>query len=83
MIVAIAEPHPDTVAKYNEWFEHEHMYAAVLAGPGAFAANRYMATRTLRQRRYPVDGGVFADVAQGSFVALYFLAPGAIEEHFA
>ena len=83
LIVAIAEPHRDTIATYDEWFEAQHMYDAVLVGPGAFAANRYVATRDLKARRWPLDGGVFADPSIGSFVALYYLAPGSAEEHFA
>jgi hypothetical protein len=83
LIVAIAEPHRDTVATYDEWFEAHHMYDAVLVGPGAFAAQRYVATRDLKALRYPLDGAVFADAAIGSFVALYYLAPGSAEDHFA
>lgn len=83
LIVAIAEPHRDTIATYDEWFEAHHMYDAVLVGPGAFAAQRYVATRDLKALRRPLDGGVFADASTGSFVALYYLAPGTAEEHFA
>jgi hypothetical protein len=83
LMIAIAEPHRETLAEYNQWFEAEHMYDAVLVGPGAFAANRYVATRDLKRLRYPLDGGVFADPALGSYVALYFLAPGTADEHFA
>lgn len=83
LIVAIAEPRRDTIATYDEWFEAHHMYDAVLVGPGAFAANRYVATRELKALRHPLDGGVFADASTGSFVALYYLAPGTAEEHFA
>jgi hypothetical protein len=83
LLIAIAEPHRETLADYNRWFEAEHMYDAVLVGPGAFAANRYVATRELKGLRYPLDGGVFADPSLGSYVALYYLAPGTAEEHFA
>jgi hypothetical protein len=83
LLIAIAEPHRDTLAEYNRWFEAEHMYDAVLVGPGAFAANRYVATRDLKRLRYPLDGGVFEDPSLGSYVALYYLAPGTAEEHFA
>jgi hypothetical protein len=82
LMIAIAEPHRDTLAEYNRWFEGEHMYDAVLVGPGAFAANRYVATRELKALRYPRDGDVFADASLGSYVALYYLAPGSADEHF-
>ena len=83
LIVAIAEPFRDSIETYDEWFEGHHMYDAVLVGPGAFAAQRYVATRDLKALRYPGDGGVFADASTGSFVALYYLAPGTAEAHFA
>lgn len=83
LLVAIAEPHPERVHEYNQWFEEEHMYDAVMVGPGAFAANRYVATRRHKLLRHPDDGGVFADSSQGSYVGLYYLAPGTAEEHFA
>ena len=83
LLIAIAEPHRETLAEYNRWFEAEHMYDAVLVGPGAFAANRYVATRDLKQSRYPRDGGMFADPSLGSYVALYYLAPDTAEAHFA
>jgi hypothetical protein len=83
LIVAVAEPHRSTIAEYHRWFEEEHMYDAVLVGPGAFAANRFVATKDLKALRQPLDGGVFADPTIGSFVGLYYLAPDTAEEHFA
>jgi hypothetical protein len=83
LIVAIAEPHREVLAEYDRWFEAEHMYDAVLVGPGAFAGRRFVATRELKALRRPLDGGVFADAGTGSFVALYYLAPGSADEHFA
>ncbi len=81
-MIAIAEPHRETLERYHRWFERDHMYSAVLIGPGAFAANRYVATRALKDLRYPRDGAVFARVDAGSFVALYFIAADRVEEHF-
>jgi hypothetical protein len=83
VLIAIAEPHRETLDTYHRWFERDHMYSAVLIGPGAFAANRFVAPRPLKELRYPVDGGVFPRVEQGTFAALYFIAEGMAEEHFA
>jgi len=83
LLIAIAEPHREGLDAYHRWFEREHMYSAVLIGPGAFAAERYLATKELKGLRYPTDGGVFAPVDIGSFVALYYLAEGSAEDHFA
>lgn len=102
LMIAIAEPHRDGLEEYHRWFEREHMYQAVLIGPGAFAAERYVATRELKALRFPrdpeepragaTDGTspravpserVFRRVELGSFVALYYLARGTDDEHFA
>ena len=83
VLIAIAEPHRAGLDAYHRWFERDHMYSAVLIGPGAFAAERYVATRSLKALRTPRDGGVFPSAEVGSFVALYYLAEGSAEEHFA
>ncbi|MBW2496411.1 MAG: hypothetical protein JRF61_03980 [Deltaproteobacteria bacterium] len=83
LLIAIAEPHPAGLEAYHRWFERDHMYSAVLIGPGAFAAERYKATRPLKGLRYPADGQVFPSIDVGSFVALYYLVRGSVEEHFA
>ena len=62
VMVAISEPHSEGLREYHRWFESDHMYSAVLVGPGAFSANRYMATRELKALRAPRDGGVFDPV---------------------
>ena len=83
LMVAISEPHREGLAEYHRWFESDHMYSSVLVGPGAFSANRYVATRALKALRAPRDGGVFEHVEAGSFTALYYIAAGSVEEHFA
>lgn len=83
LMVAISEPHREGLAEYHRWFESDHMYSSVLVGPGAFSANRYVATRELKDLRTPRDGGVFERVEAGSYVALYYIAEGQVEEHFA
>lgn len=87
LMIAIAEPDREALEVYHRWFEREHMYQAILVGPGAFAAERYVATRGLKALRFPWDAApedrVFREVDLGSFVALYYLARGSDEEHFA
>ena len=83
VMVAISEPHREGLREYHRWFESDHMYSAVLVGPGAFSANRYVATRELKALRRPRDGGVFDPVEAGTYTALYFIAEGWVEEHFA
>lgn len=87
LMIAIAEPDRDALEVYHRWFEREHMYQAVLIGPGAFAAERYVATRGLIALRFPRDAApedrVFREVDLGAFVALYYLARGTDDEHFA
>lgn len=83
LMIAIAEPYREGLEAYHRWFERDHMYSAVLIGPGAFAAERYVATQDLKALRYPSDGGVFSSIDRGSFVALYYLVKDSVEEHYA
>ncbi len=81
VLIAIAEPHGDGLGAYHSWFERDHRYSAVLIGPGAFAAERYLATRELKALRYPADGGAFASVEVGALVARFIPTARGIRAH--
>jgi hypothetical protein len=75
-IVSYMEPHAGVAREFNRWYEGDHFPAAVLAGPGAFAGARYVATRACKQAR-PKDATMFGPVDIGSYFALAWVAPGA------
>jgi hypothetical protein len=73
-VVAYVEPHAGHAVEFNRWYERDHFPAAVMAGPGAFAGARFVATRACKALRV---GTRFGDPARGSHLALAWLLPGA------
>ncbi|HEX5616568.1 MAG TPA: hypothetical protein VFZ83_15550 [Acidimicrobiia bacterium] len=77
-IVACIEPHAGHERAFNAWYERDHFYDAMMAGPGACAAARYVATRECKQLRTGV--GHLADRTRGSYLTLAWLLPGLADE---
>lgn len=73
-IVAYIEPHAGAERAFNRWYERDHFYAATMAGPGAFAGARWVATHECKQVR-PATGTLFGDPNHGSYLATYWLLP--------
>lgn len=84
MIVMI-EPDrdPEKLAEYNRWYEHDHVYSGVVAGPGAFSYSRFVATRELKDLRYPESSAIADPVDKGSYLSLFYLLAGQVDEHYA
>jgi hypothetical protein len=82
-MVTMVEPHRDTLREYNEWYEHDHCYSGVMCGPGAYSFRRFVATKALKALRYPADGPIANPVTLGSFIALYWIEAGKIDDLFA
>jgi hypothetical protein len=72
-LITMVEPHRETVADYNRWYEHDHFLSGVLTGPGAFAGRRFLATRALKALRSPATSPVARPVDDGSFIAVYWI----------
>ncbi len=72
-IVSYIEPERGHERDFNEWYERDHFPATVLAGPGAFAGARFVATKRCKQRR---TGTLFGDPARGSYLAVAWVLPG-------
>ncbi len=77
-IVSYVEPHPGVAREFNRWYERDHFYAAVTAGPGAYAGARWVATRACKAVR--ASGELFGDPARGSYLAAAWLLPGTQED---
>ena len=87
MLFTLVDPSPGHEVAYNRWYERDHLYSGCMVGPWLFANRRWVATRPLKDLRYPTD--VPADVAvadpvdSGSYLATYFIHKGHEAEHFA
>jgi hypothetical protein len=74
-ILSFIEPHAGAGRDFNRWYERDHFPAAVLAGPGAYAGARFVATRACKEAR--LGDGLFGDPERGSYLSLAWLLPGA------
>ena len=84
-MITMVEPtrDPDRLHEYNRWYEHDHAYSGVLVGPWSFSYGRFVATRRLKDLRYPAASTVSDPVDQGSFIAFYWYLKDRADEHFA
>jgi hypothetical protein len=73
-IVSYIEPHPGEAVAFNRWYERDHFPATVKAGPGVFAAQRFVATRACKALRPP--GRLLGDPARGSYLGVAWVLPG-------
>ncbi len=83
MLFTLVDPHPGSEVAYNRWYERDHFYGGVLLGAGTLAGSRWVATRPLKNLRFPSDSPVATPVERGSYLATYFIEASMITEHFA
>lgn len=86
MLLTLVDPNKGYERAYNRWYERDHYYGGCLTGPHLFAGSRWVATRELKDLRWPVgvpDGkGVAEPLDAGSYVAIYWVEQGKHTEHF-
>jgi hypothetical protein len=73
-IVAYIDPHAGYERAFNRWYERDHLYAATMAGPGAFAGARWVATRACKDVR--PSNELLGDPRRGSYLATCWVLPG-------
>ena len=76
LLVSLLDPTPGHEVEFHRWYERDHFYAGCMIGPWFFAGRRFVATRALKDLRYPAQGGALPDVRLGSYLALYYLLAG-------
>jgi hypothetical protein len=80
ILVSLLEPLPGTAKAFNRWYERDHFYAGCMSGQHFFAGRRFLATRALRDLRFPASSNAVADTSIGSFLALYWMERGHHQE---
>lgn len=80
-LITMIEPNRDSVRQYNRWYEHDHFLSGVLTGPGVFAGRRFVATRDLKQLRWPAESPIARPVEDGSFITVYWIEHGQLAAH--
>lgn len=82
-LITMVEPHAETIVEYNRWYEHDHFLSGVLTGPGAFAGRRFVATRELKELRFPQDSAIARPLDAGSFITMYWIEHDQLGAHCA
>ena len=53
MLLTLVDPNRGFEVAYNRWYERDHFYAGCMIGPFLFAGSRWVATRALKDARWP------------------------------
>ena len=87
MLYTLVDPSVGHEVAYNRWYERDHFYSGCMIGPWLFAGRRWVATRPLKDLRFPTDApedsAVALPVDAGSYLATYFIHAGHEAEHWA
>lgn len=83
MLFTMVDPNPGYEVAYNRWYERDHFYAGCLVGPWLFAGKRWVATRALKDLRFPAESPFSDPVDAGSYLSVYWVHAGHEDEHFA
>ena len=84
MLFTMVDPEVGHEVEYNRWYERDHFYAGCMVGPWLFAGKRWVATKELKDLRFPRgDTPVASPVEKGSYLAIYWVLEGKHDEHFA
>jgi hypothetical protein len=74
MLLTLVDPNKGFERAYNRWYERDHYYAGCMVGPYLYAGSRWVATRELKDLRWPAGANAVADSTDaGSYVAIYFI----------
>ena len=66
LLFTMVEPHRGHEVAYNRWYERDHFYAGCMIGAYQFAGDRFVATRRLKDLRYPVESPMTPDPLAGT-----------------
>jgi hypothetical protein len=80
VLVSLLDPEPGREAAFHRWYERDHFYSGVMIGPWFFAGRRFVATRAMKDLRYPEPTPVLRELREGSYLTLYWILAGHHEE---
>ena len=76
MLLTLVEPHKGYERAYNRWYERDHFYGGCLEGEYCISGARWVATRELKDLRWPQETDAAEPYDAGSFVAIYWVLAG-------
>ncbi|MAT95463.1 MAG: hypothetical protein CME59_23085 [Halioglobus sp.] len=80
VLLTLLEPVEGNAKELNRWYERDHFYAGCMLGENFFSGRRWVATRALKNLRFPQHTPITADIGEGSFLASYWIVDGRYEE---
>lgn len=80
MLFTMVDPNPGHEVAYNRWYERDHFYAGCMIGPGMLSGKRWVATRDLKDLRFPSESPFADPVDAGSYLAIYWMNAGQEQE---
>ena len=80
MLFTMVEPQQGHEVEYNRWYERDHFYGGVLTGAWSFAGDRFVATKAMKNLRYPAESPMTPDPNIGSYLAIYWVLAGKHDE---
>jgi hypothetical protein len=80
LLFTMVEPEKGHEVEYNRWYEHDHFYSGCMVGAWQFAGDRFVATRRLKNLRYPAETDMTPDILTGSYLAIYWVLDGKHDE---
>jgi hypothetical protein len=75
-LITMVEPHVGYEREYNRWYEDDHFYSGAMHGPWTFAGRRWVAPKTLRERRITVADSAVQPADAGCYISLYWITEG-------
>lgn len=82
MLYTLVDPSRGHEAAYNRWYERDHFYGGCMIGPWILGGRRWVATRALKDLRFPQDGPIASSPEAGSYLAIYWIHEGHHDDHF-
>lgn len=76
MLFTMVDPNKGHEVAYNRWYERDHFYGGCMIGPGILSGARWVATKPLKDLRFPESSPFAEPVTAGSYLAIYWLNKG-------
>lgn len=73
VLVTLLEPAAGSAKAFNRWYERDHFYAGCMMGENFFSGRRWVATRELKDLRFPRTTPITPELDKGSYLASYWI----------
>jgi hypothetical protein len=81
-LITMVDPNPGYENAYNRWYERDHFYAGCMIGPFLFAGSRWVATKPMREARWPQTDTVARPYNAGAYISIYWVEEGHYDDHW-